>query len=120
MLVDLAHRTRQNYNGLWLSLVERSVRDRDQLVSNQSTDHFLIIGEFPPFLPQNIMFGTQVVKMRLVGIYKNVCILWVIYQHKLSVNFDRNFMKKATGKNVERKNAEARKINLQLNGFYPK
>ena len=48
------------HNGLWLSLVERSVRDREVAGSNPvNPTIFLIISELPPFLPQNKCFGTQ-------------------------------------------------------------
>ena len=78
------------HNGLWLSLVERSVRDREVAGSNPvNPTIFLIISEFSPFYREISVLAVKVVKNAFSwNIQKRMHSMQIIYQHKLSVNFD--------------------------------
>lgn len=79
------------HNGLWLSLVERSVRDREVAGSNPVNPTI-----FPPksrihtvFCREMGTFAVKVVKNAFSwNIQKRMYSMQIIYQHKLSVNFD--------------------------------
>ena len=79
------------HNGLWLSLVERSVRDREVAGSNpvNPTISSLKSQNCTVFCCEIGAFAVKVVKNAFSwNIQKRMYSMQVIYQHKLSVNFD--------------------------------
>lgn len=78
------------HNGLWLSLVERSVRDREVAGSNPvNPTIFLLISEFPPFFCCEISaFAVKAVKNAFSwNMQKRTNSMQAIYQQKSSVKF---------------------------------
>ena len=110
------------HNGLWLSLVERSVRDREVAGSNPVN---------PTIFPDNQWISTVfyreigVLAVKVVknafswNIQKRMYSMQIIYQHKLSVNFDWNFYEKAQLGKCKCQNAELENLSPTKRVFYP-